>query len=241
MEGPYIIYDELSGYYYLFLSYGALTSNGGYQIRLFRSESPDGPYTDKRGETLDRGKLEHSEYGVKLMGNYLFPSLEKAYMAPGHNSALLDSRNHIYLVHHTRFDDGSEYHEPRVRRLFRTSDGWLTAAPFPFTGTEKTATGLTRREVAGSYFMVNHGTDISSNIKKAEETFFCFGGAVRNVEGTRLGSWHYDGDRASVSIKLEEDLFAGVLFKQTDEAGNEVMAFSALSENTGALWGVKYQ
>ena len=45
-EGPYILYDETSGYYYLFVSYGSLTADGGYQIRLYRSEKPDGPYVD---------------------------------------------------------------------------------------------------------------------------------------------------------------------------------------------------
>ena len=35
IEGPYILYAE--GYYYLFISYGALNREGGYQIRVFRS------------------------------------------------------------------------------------------------------------------------------------------------------------------------------------------------------------
>lgn len=38
-EGPYIQYDAENGYYYLFVSYGDLQSDGGYQIRQFRSES----------------------------------------------------------------------------------------------------------------------------------------------------------------------------------------------------------
>lgn len=38
IEGPYILYDEESGYYYLFVSYGSLTREGGYQMRVFRSK-----------------------------------------------------------------------------------------------------------------------------------------------------------------------------------------------------------
>ena len=41
-----IMYDEASGYYYLFVSYGALTSNGGYQVRVFRSKTVDGEYVE---------------------------------------------------------------------------------------------------------------------------------------------------------------------------------------------------
>lgn len=52
-EGPYIQYDAENGYYYLFVSYGDLQSDGGYQIRQFRSEKPTGPYVDVAGNTLE--------------------------------------------------------------------------------------------------------------------------------------------------------------------------------------------
>ena len=36
IEGPYILPDPQSGWYYLFVSYGGLNAHGGYQIRVFR-------------------------------------------------------------------------------------------------------------------------------------------------------------------------------------------------------------
>lgn len=43
-EGPYIEYMKApgaeKGYYYLFVSYGFFNSNGGYNMRIFRSENP---------------------------------------------------------------------------------------------------------------------------------------------------------------------------------------------------------
>lgn len=66
------------------------------------------------------------------MGNYLFPSLKTAYMAPGHNSAIKDEDGKYYLVYHQRFDNGSEYHEPRVHQMFLNQDGWFVAAAFAF-------------------------------------------------------------------------------------------------------------
>lgn len=38
IEGPYILYDPQADYYYLFVSFGWLARDGGYQIRLFRSK-----------------------------------------------------------------------------------------------------------------------------------------------------------------------------------------------------------
>ena len=54
-EASYIEY--IGGYYYLFMTYGGLAAggvagdynNGGYQMRVFRSQNPDGPYVDSKG------------------------------------------------------------------------------------------------------------------------------------------------------------------------------------------------
>ena len=82
IEAPYILYDEESGYFYLFVSYGGLAREGGYQIRVFRSETIDGDYVDMNGAyPMDTNNPEHYPYGLKLPGNYMLPSLEMAYMA----------------------------------------------------------------------------------------------------------------------------------------------------------------
>lgn len=81
-EGPYILYDDETGYYYLLVSYGGLTREGGYQIRCFRSENVTGPYLDASGSTFAY-TADHTGVGVKMMGNYSLPSLKTAYMAPG--------------------------------------------------------------------------------------------------------------------------------------------------------------
>ena len=78
IEEPYIMYDAKSDYYYLFVSYGALTREGGYQIRVFRSKTPDGDYVDMNGNTPWAKDKDHAGFGLKLSGNYMLPSLEQA-------------------------------------------------------------------------------------------------------------------------------------------------------------------
>ena len=222
IEGPYILYDKVSGYYYLFVSYGWLARDGGYQIRLFRAKKPEGPYVDMKEQTFGRGP-HHEPYGLKLMGNYSFPSLSVGYKAPGHCSAFIEegkvsghgkASDEMYVVYHQRFDDGTERHEPRVHRLLRTKDGWLTAAPFAVNGDEELY-----KAPDGKYFLVRHGSDISGEVHEAEEV---------NIS---------KGEVRELNIKIPEKSRA--IIRQTDEAGNDIIAITWVSENE-SFWAVKY-
>jgi len=248
IEGPYIIYDYETDYYYLFVSYGSLTSDGGYQIRLFRSKEVDGPYTDAAGASctmVDSANPEYNkDYGLKMMGNYQFPSLEKAYMAPGHNSAFTDQNGKLYVVYHQRFNDGKEYHQPRVHQLFATKDDWLVAAPFAASGETLKEDGYTAEEIAGTYYVVNHGTDISAEIPKTEAYAFYSDGSIYTGEGTKkqqAGTYELEAGTPYVTVTMGDKVFSGVMIEMTDEAGNAVMCFSGASDKNESLWGVHYQ
>ena len=87
----------------MFLSFGGLDAAGGYNIRVARSKSPDGPYYDAEGNDMTNVKADASlplfddksiePYGVKLMGNFLFDrkigeqgtGIGTGYVSPGHN------------------------------------------------------------------------------------------------------------------------------------------------------------
>ena len=54
IEAPYILYSPETEYYYLFLSFGGLAADGGYNIRVCRSENPDGPYVEPVSGSISR-------------------------------------------------------------------------------------------------------------------------------------------------------------------------------------------
>lgn len=248
IEGPYILYDDQTQYYYLFVSYGSLTREGGYQVRLFRSKQVDGPYVDTAGQTMtmvDAQNPEYNkEYGLKMMGNYDFPSLKQAYMAPGHNSAFIDDDGKMYIVYHQRFDDGSEFHQPRVHQLFTNKDGWLVAAPFATNEETLKEEGYTAKEIMGTYYMVNHGTDISKTIHDAVEYRLYSDGTIKSEkdgEVIEAGSYTLQKGTPYVTLQIGTESYEGVFVQMTDEAGNAVMCFTAAGENNQTIWGVHYQ
>lgn len=238
IEGPYILYDEESGYYYLFVSYGGLARTGGYQIRVFRSETIDGDYVDMNGKyPLDTGNLKQNPYGLKLSGNYYLPSLKRAYMATGHNSAFIDDDGRKYIVNHTRFDINSEFHEPRVHQFIVNEEGWPCMLPYATDGEMVSETGYEIEELSGKYYVINQGTSIDAQIAQPFILYLEEDGTVRG-DGIR-GSWEAKNGSCYMNITYGDKNYSGVFCRMNDEAGTEVMTFSAVGSNE-SVWGVKY-
>lgn len=237
IEGPWIEYDKEAGYYYLFVSYGSLTSDGGYQIRAFRSKKVDGPYVDMKGNTPKPDSGDESFFGLKLSGNYMLPSLEKAYKATGHNSALIDSDGKRYIVNHTRFDDGTEAHEPRVHQYLLNEDGWPCMLPYATDGETVSEKGYDNEKIIGDYYVVDQDTTVDGEIAKPFKLIFTDKGSVfgKDIKGI----WTVKDGTYYVTIKYDDEEFKGVFCDMKDEAGTKCMTFSAVGKNK-SLWGVKY-
>ncbi|MCM1057782.1 MAG: glycoside hydrolase family 43 protein [Firmicutes bacterium] len=239
IEGPYILYDAESGYYYLFVSYGGLARTGGYQIRVFRSETIDGDYVDMNGKyPLDTGNLKQSPYGLKLSGNYYLPSLSMAYMATGHNSAFIDEDGRKYIVNHTRFDNNSEFHEPRVHQFIVNEEGWPCMLPYATDGETVSETGYENGELTGKYYVINQGTSIDAQIAQPFILYLEEDGTVRG-DGVR-GNWEAKEGSCYMKLTYGEKSYSGVFCQMNDEAGTQVMTFSAVGSNE-SVWGVKYR
>lgn len=245
IEGPFILYDEVSDYYYLFVSFGWLARDGGYQIRLFRSKKPDGPYVDMEGKTFRRVN-HHDPYGLKLLGNYIFPSMEYGYKSPGHNSAFIDSDGKMYIVYHQRFDLDSEMHEPRVHQLFRTKNGWLTVAPFATEGEMLCRKSYLEAEICGTYYIIEHGLDISSKVKRPVKAEFTRDNEIIRTEAAEeqksrkkpYGSYRLE-DESRISVSIGDLVYECVIVQINDEAGNPTMCITGVGGNQ-SVWAVRY-
>lgn len=151
-EGAAVIYNEFTGYYYLFLSYGWLGED--YDIRVGRAKQVLGPYFDYDGKDMNG-----EGYGLKLANSYLFravkpyaETLEKwtygGFRAPGHGVPFVDcGSKEFFFIHHIR--DGAKelkvvtpnadhevsyrMHYMVVRRMLFIKD-WPVLSPEPYAG-----------------------------------------------------------------------------------------------------------
>jgi arabinan endo-1,5-alpha-L-arabinosidase len=241
-EAPYIMYSDETGYYYLFVSYGNASSDGGYDIREFRSESVTGPYVDAMGQTWTEGTEGHESFGVKIMGNYRLPGNEDGYVSGGHPAVITDSDGKFLLVYHTRFEDGGEDYELRVHQMFLNEEGWLTADPFNMNNLTKKETlkesGYGTKKLYGTYYVINQETEISADVTTAETIRLS---KENVVDGTSGGYWEKIEDTPYANLTINDQTYQGVFIRQKDEGGHKVMVFTGIcDENNQTIWAVKY-
>lgn len=244
-EGAYIVYDSQTDYYYLYVSYGWLGVDGGYQIRSFRSKSIDGTYTDGDGTRANARGSNRDGIGIKLFGNYKFSSLatntanaQKGYKSGGHNSAFIDSDGSRYLVYHTRFNLGNEWHQVRVHQQFVNEDGWLVTAVYENLGSKISTSGYSMADMSGTYEMVNMGTSAATANVGMLPTLKVTLNENGTVSGSLSGTWTHN--KQYVTINAGGIAYKGVFFKQYNESRNheEVMTFTVIGKDT-AIWGTK--
>lgn len=239
-EGPYIVYDKESGYYYLYVTYEGLCASEGYNMRLFRATDPTGPYVDEKGNSavLDRA-MDHSDIGIKVMGNYKFSSLSNGYRAPGHNSMLIDEDGQRYLIYHTRFADNEYYHEVRVHQQFINEQGWPVTAVFENRGDAISPEGYDSSEIVGTYEFINHGLQADGSSVKSPETVYLL--ADGTIYGDERGTWTQKDGSYYAALVIDGVTYSGVFFKQHDESADakEVMTFTAIGTDNQTIWGVR--
>lgn len=236
-EGPFMEYNPDTGYYYLWVTYGGLTAEGGYNMRVFRSKNPDGPFYDAAGNPAVLGtSTDLDSIGLKVMGNYKFNSLNTAYMACGHNSVLRDDDGKWYLFYHARFNNGTEYHEVRVHSMYFNEEGWPVVAPYEYSGDVIAEYGYETSDIAGTYEYINHGNDTSSEIHN-------YSSITLNEDGTVIGevsgTWSQAEDSSAAVITLGGQKYSGYFLAAQDENGQKVMSFTAVGSNNQTVWGAE--
>jgi len=261
-EASYIEY--IGGYYFLFVTYGGLAAggnandynNGGYQMRVFRSENPDGPYLDSRGFNavftsyqLNFGPNANSNRGVNIFGAYTnWGNQAKGNLgerSQGHNSIIAAEDGRTYLVYHTRFQNWGESHQVRVHQVFQNKDGWLVAAPFEYTGEEVTSEDIaTTQQVAtdkipGKYKLLIHKYKLNHKIKEAAEPVEVTLTADKKITGDLTGTWAVTEGTSYMNMVIGGIAYRGVMVEQTlEQKTDKTIAFTGLAYKQSGTDGV---
>ena len=273
-EGAYI--QHIGDYYYLFISYGGYAPGGyemnedgsyrldsrgnkipqgGYEMRIFRSTAPDGPYLDASGRDacydgrywLNYGPSAQTDGGMKLLGAYnKWGFMTTGECAQGHNSATVDDEGRAFVVYHTKFNDGMPqyaFHAVRVHQLFVNADGWLCAAPFEYDGetdtdaTLATACRYTADEIAGTYDVLIHKYRMNyAEFEEVTPVQLTLGTDGR-VTGKLTGTWTLADGTAYITLKVNNVEYKGVVVQQhVDDSKALAIGITATAASGVSLW-----
>lgn len=245
-EASYV--EKIGSYYFLFMSYGGLVSTGGYQMRVFRSDNPEGPYVDCNGTSavFNRYLMNYSatavdNRGVLLFGGYKWDPMSGAEIAQGHNSAFTDKEGRSFVVYHSRFTNKGEGHEVRVHQLFLNNEGWIMAAPFEFDGETITNNDIATKasiadtEIAGDYQFLRHEYGQNTEAKAYESPVNIRLNADGTISGAEKGTWERTAGTDYIALTIDDVVYRGVLVRQTIDYTNiPAIAIAALSSSSGS-------
>ena len=257
-EGAYI--KHIGDYYYLFVSYGGYAPDGGYEMRTFRSATPDGVYLDATDHDacyhdrywLNYGPDAQTNGGMKLLGAYNgwgFQTVGEC--AQGHNSVTVDDEGRAFVIYHTKFNDGMPekgYHSVRVHQLFLNEDGWLCAAPFEYDGEGDTDASLaagcryTTEEIVGTYDVLIHKYKMDYAHFEEVTPIQLTLNANGTVSGALTGNWSMKEGTAYITLKAGSVSYKGVVLQQqVDGHKLKAVGITASAQNGVSLWAYKME
>lgn len=279
-EGSYI--QRIGKYYYLFMTYGFMLNNfnatssdyalgGGYEMRVFRSTSPTGPFKDASGNAAtytsfatNYGPSSATNRGMRLIGPYNdWGNMTLGERNQGHCSAIVGKDGEAYVVFHTRFNHYAdnkydEGHQVRVHRMYVNEKGWLVTAPFKYVGQNNSYTKiattkqsdieskeiLTAEQIAGTYQFMLHPYKLNHHVGAESIP----NGELQlcadgTIKGTYTGTWKYSNSGQSfVTIYINKVYYYGVLEMQTIDGGNRTaVCMTAVSNGGVPLWMYKLE
>ena len=250
-EASYI--EHIGNYYYLFVTNGGLEAAGGYQMRVFRSQNPNGPYTDTKGTNAiyTSYKMNYGPggdtRGENIFGAYgSWGNMSDGERSQGHNSIVAADDGRTYLVYHTRFQNAGETHQVRVHQVFLNQDGWLCAAPFEYTGETLNDADLAAKElfpkdyIAGSYQMMLHKYGLNHSNKELAKPVSVSLNADGTISGNYTGTWQLEEGTCYMSITTSNVTYKGVVVVQAMEPKKQqALCFTGVSNGGSTLWAYK--
>lgn len=262
-EGSFVYYDPETNYYYLTVVYGAVHQYR-YTMRVWRSSSVTGPYTDATSTSALTASTNDKRSGMKLMGNYNFSGTGTQYYDNGHSSNLIvpsssgtNEAGKQFISYHTRMYDGyrterslastNYLNEARVHQVVMSQDGWQCILPYQYSGETFGNDGFAYSipNLAGTWSFILHSENIQATFQTTQAIKLNKDGTVA---GNYNGTWELvmDGTKPYLNMVINMNgtnaTFKGVFVTMIDELGAKRTVLSAVGETEGyktIAWGAK--
>jgi arabinan endo-1,5-alpha-L-arabinosidase len=235
IEGPEIIYNEALNKYYLFIAYDWLETK--YNVRVARSDSPEGPFLDFSGKDVNT----EEDHGPMILAPYQFKN-HGGWQGTSHPSVFQDNGQY-FMAHQGRPGVDRFFMVMHVRKIFWTEDGWPVVSPERYAGIVPTS--ISASELAGTWERIIFGYNVVPGYAE-EQTFPDFQVAeefILNENGTLNGdaasTWTYTAPW--LELKWSNGYTDKVIVQRGRDWENkkDALIFTGLNNEGTAVWGKK--
>lgn len=231
LEGPEIVYNPDTGYYYLFLAYDELSV--AYNTRVARSTSIDGPYLGYNGEDVSSG----AECWPMLTHPYGFNG-HTGWVGISHCAVFKDdATNKWYFSSQGRLPENvpginvsNAVMMGQIRELDWTSDGWPVVAPERYAGVPQT--DISADDLAGYWEIIN----MDYQYRQMQHSVTALLGADGSVSGAITGSWSYNPDTKTLTLNGRECKVANAWDWEASPR-RRTITLSGFSSTGKTIWG----
>lgn len=244
IEAPEIIYNPELKQYFLFVSYDPLMTT--YNVRVGRSDRPEGPFVDYSGKDM----REETDNFPILTYPYQFRN-HPGWAGTAHCCVFTGKDGKYYMAHQARLRPENHMMDLHVREIFWTADGWPAVSPQRYANTPQS--GFQESDLAGDWELIIIRGDVperdlfagqilwgENHLKEKEENKSSLinineGGTI---SGELSGTWSFDKKNNMLSIDISGSVMNLHVFEGHDwENQMQTLLFTGLDANGYSVWG----
>ncbi len=237
IEGPEVIYKPDEDKYYMFIAYDWLQTK--YNVRVGRSDSPDGPFLDYNGNDIN-GEMDNLPM---ILAPYQFDD-HSGWQGVSHPAVFTDDKGQYYMAHQGRPGENSFFMVLHVRKIHWTEDGWPVVSPERYAAVEQDP--ITEEDLIGSYEQIIMGYQVVPGYAE-EQTSPDFQYSIDlqlNADGAINGDasnqWSYEepwltmefGNGFTDKVYVEWG-------RDWENSVDKTILFTGLNNEGTAIWGKK--
>ena len=243
LEAPEIIYNAELKKYFLFVSYDPLMTT--YNVRVGRSDTPEGPFRDYFGKNMNDTT---NNYPV-LVAPYRFDN-HSGWAGTGHCGILTTEEGRYFMAHQGRLSPGNQLMVLHVRELLFTPDGWPVVSPQRYAGDD--AREVSAKDIAGEWELIRIRESTYERQLEAGQILWGEGSLKEeewnesfllnlNTEGSTSdnGSWSFIKKNQTMSLTIGEETFRNLyIFAGHDwENQTRTILLTGLDDEGRSVWG----
>lgn len=233
LEAPEIIYNEDTGYYYLFLAYDELSV--AYNTRVARSQNITGPYYG-----IDGGNVTN--------GAEAYPILTHPYKFNGHHGWVGISHPSVFQDPDTgKWFYASQGRLPenvpginasnavmmgQIREIYWTEDGWPLVAPERYAGVPDNE--ISEDDIIGSWEEIT----LNYQYRTMQTSYVVIFNEDNSLGGSLDGTWSFDGSSNTLSINGDEFIVDNA-WNWESSPRRRTLTYVGISSSGASIWAKK--